>query len=1387
MNLPRHPKARLFHSLGLVTGVQSFTQLEARTAALPTEQARGAAFEVFAEACLVTQRIYQAREVWPGNSMPPVLRQQLRLPVADMGVDGVFVTSADEPACYQVKFRNGRPALTFGELSNFYGLADFAGPRLVFTNCDKVAPVAQERLGAIFIRGSDLDRLTPEDFRIIEAWLAEQPDQPKKKEPKPHQRAALNNIVAGLSRGPRATALMACGSGKTLVALWTAERLNARTVLVLLPSLALVRQTLHEWLHETSWPDVQFLCVCSDLTVRPDEDSLLVRPSDLDFAVTTKSADVRRFLERSTDSVRLIFSTYQSSHVVAAAVIGLPSFEMGVFDEAHKTAGREGLKFSLALRDENLPIAQRLFLTATPRHYDVAKKGNSGGSKVVFSMDVPEVYGPVVHRLPFSAAVKAGIITDYKVIISVVSSDMVTNEALRRGVVLIEGDEIKARQVAHQIALKAAIDKFAVSKVFTFHSRVEAAKSFTLKGPEGIGTHVEGFQCAHIEGAMTTAFRETLLRQFAETPRAVLSNARCLTEGVDVPAVDMVAFLSPKRSLVDIVQATGRAMRLSPKTGKTCGYVLVPLYVEKARGETIEQAVLRSNFDEVWKVLQGLKEQDDVLTQVIAEMQIERGRTGGFDDSRFRERVEILSPELSLETLRQTISTACLEAIGESWFWRYGQLLAYQQRHGTCDVPARWPENKKLATWVVNQRVLQREGALEPEKAELLNRLGFKWNPFLIAWRTNYMALLDYRRRFGHCRVPQRWKENQTLAGWVAAQRSDYTKGNIDRDHVALLNKIGFVWRSGLKSWDERFNELREYKERFGNTLVPVKWPESRPLGGWVSDQRSRHRSGKLRKERVDQLLSIGFEWDAQPFNAKNASKAVLSEAEVEALERTWEEMFSELVSFFKLQGHCNVPTKWAAKPSLSYWTNQQRTAKRENRLTREQVVRLEEVGFGWTGYDSEWDTMFATLAEHLRPMHNGKPRNGVVSGKLQRWMLTQRQLKKRGELAVERERRLNGIGFEWKPLVSRWDKMLGELKRFHAIHGHCLVPTGWSDSPTLARWVAVQRAKKHVGKLSSERIAILEAFGFTWRVADSNGVHASREAWNTMLKRLTDFYTEHGHSVVPQKYLRDRKLGRWVSTQRRRHQNEKLSQSQISQLNKLDFQWKVVVAHADCGSETPSHSSSRQNMPTGQDWETLYAALREYKQAHGDCLVPREWDENPGLADWVSNQRAAYHRGRLIIDHVQKLDEIEFDWDPISTWWERKFQQLVEFKKAHGHTNVPQISPAYPGLGTWVNNQRTAKRNNRPIMVEREKRLEEIGFLWRLIEPDVWERMFERLLEFKKVHGHCNVPQKDGINRKLGRWVNVQRMFYTQGRITSERRARLEEVGFVWNTKKGW
>ena len=858
--IPRHPYAGSSAFTDLFDDLKEFKQLEDRIAALPNERLRGAAFEVFAEAWLATQRLPQARTIWPADSAPSEVQRQLRLPLKDMGVDGVFETALDERVCYQAKFRSGRPALNWTEIATFFGLADFAAERLLFTNCDDVSAVAEQRRDAVFIRGSDLDGLTAADFSAIKNWLLGAVAIIPKKTPRPHQEKAIRSILHAFENKPRATALMACGTGKTLVALWTAERLDARSILVLVPSLALVRQVLHEWLHETSWPALQYLCVCSDESVDRGNDELLVRPSDVDFKVTTESEKVRQFLARPAAGVKIVFSTYQSSSVVATAAKSLPPFDLGVFDEAHKTAGREGAKFGIALADERIRIARRLFMTATPRHYDVEARDKSGDAKLVYSMDAPEIYGPVVHRISFSEAAKLRVISDYKVVVSFVTSEEVNEELRRRGTVLVNGEEIKAAQVANQIALRSTVEKYGVRKIFTFHSRIAAAESFTSARAEGIREQLPGFDCFFVKGAMPAAYREKLLREFAAADRAVMSNARCLTEGVDLPAVDMVGFLSPRRSLVDIVQATGRAMRRS--VGKDFGYVLVPLYVEQMRGESVEDAVVRSKYDEVWRVLQSLKEHDDLLAQIISDMRIQRGQTGGYDDSRFRERVEVLGPTISLENLRRFITSACIDALGESWFERYGELVAYKQRFGHCDVPKRSVgKDKKLANWIVQQRVSRNDGTLSREKIDLLDRVGFKWQPYGHRWRENYLALVEFKQRFGHCRVPQEWKENRKLATWVGTQRNRRKIGQLQADRVEALDRLGFDWTVDVATWEDRFKQLCEYKERFGHTRVPVHWSDNLKLGAWVVHQRQSRRLKKIRAEYERRLNEIGFEW----------------------------------------------------------------------------------------------------------------------------------------------------------------------------------------------------------------------------------------------------------------------------------------------------------------------------------------------------------------------------------------------------------------------------------------------------------------------------------------------------------------------------------------------
>ena len=224
----QHPKAASFVRQNLFAGVTTFAELETRVAALPDEQSRGDAFEVFAEAYLATQRKHDAANVLPLSSVPTQFLQPFGLAVKDYGVDGVFKTLLGNFNAYQVKFRTNRTALTWRELSTFMGLADSPQirSRVLLTNCDELPSVLNERQGFFCIRGSDLDRLEADDFRA-EAWLADAAFIAPKKQPQPHQTEALAALLPALETHDRVSAIMACGTGKTLVALWVAERRQA--------------------------------------------------------------------------------------------------------------------------------------------------------------------------------------------------------------------------------------------------------------------------------------------------------------------------------------------------------------------------------------------------------------------------------------------------------------------------------------------------------------------------------------------------------------------------------------------------------------------------------------------------------------------------------------------------------------------------------------------------------------------------------------------------------------------------------------------------------------------------------------------------------------------------------------------------------------------------------------------------------------------------------------------------------------------------------------------------------------------------------------------------------------------------------------------------------
>ena len=994
----RHPNASQVIARVFSDTPTSFAELETRISALGADSTKllGDAFEVFVEAYLATQPVMQADDVWLVGNIPLEVRLEMNLPNDAKGIDGVFRSRAGTLVPYQVKFRSSRPYLTYTEVSSFLGLTERARDRLLITNSNEVARDAKNRDGMRTLRGIDFDDLTPTDFEVIVAWLKQRPATQPPPTKRPHQAAALEGIHKTFETSDRAHVVMACGTGKTLVALWAAQDLKPKSVLVLLPSLTLLQQTLGEWSKHNEWGQrFSYLCVCSDPTVaqKDEADGIHLAAMDVDFRVDTDPEEVRRFIEQPNDSVKVVFSTYQSSRVVAEAMAGLGGFDVAIFDEAHKTTGPTSGLFAFCLKDENLTCRTRLFLTATPRRYDINKRDDQGDFRFV-SMDDEAVYGPRDYTLTVGRAAADKIICDYRVVISVVEGREVDGFALENGITLVDGDLVGAKWVANQIAVERAIAKTGAQRAITFHSRVSSARDFSSDGSRGVGQFLDGFSVFHVNGGQSSSDRKGLIRAFRDAPKALITNARCLTEGVDVPAVDMVAFIDPRHSRVDIAQAAGRAMRRSGEA-KTHGFIVIPLYLERAAGETLEEALERSDFKDVATVLNAMREQDEDLVDIIRGLKEAKGRGEVFDPSALADKVQVIGPAVELSALTASVQAEIVDWTGSTWDEWFGRLLAFMEREGHCRVPViyKTDDGHSLGMWATTQRASQ--DSLPAERRRRLDEIGFVWDSYAENWEAGFAHLQAFREREGHCRptTPYKTDDGYPLGQWASSTRRRAAR--LSNDQRRRLEEIGFAWSVHAEMWDEGFAHLQAFMESEGHCRVSksYKADDGYSLRRWIKSQRDNQDT--LSDDQRRRLEEIDFAGGVRAGR--------------------WEKCFAHLQAFKEREGHCRVPVIYKTDDgfSLVHWIKYQRN--NQDTLSDDQRRRLDGIGFLWGAAD-RWEKCFAHLqALKEREGHCRVPKGYMTDDGygLYNWVQTQRENK--DHLTDDQRRRLDGVGFVWK------------------------------------------------------------------------------------------------------------------------------------------------------------------------------------------------------------------------------------------------------------------------------------------------------------------------------------------------------------------------------------
>lgn len=626
-----------------------------------TQRDRGTYFEYLARAYFQNEPTYQNefKNIWMLADVP----EKHGIPKTDIGVDLVAETFTGELVAIQAKFYDR--AIQKSNIDSFLSELgkNYYKSGIIVASTDKWGKNAEKALAD----RSDVFRIGLSNLRNSridwDKFSFERPDEvtvKAKKKPRYYQKEVIEKALTYFKENDRGQLIMAPGTGKTFTSLKVAEAMAKESnkeqyvVLYLVPSIQLLTQTLRGWNNDTDMT-MSSMAVTSDRnasrsSVKQDESNIQIKASDIGYPATTSPEKVlnnyRELMGKPKKELLVVFGTYQSIDVLGKAQKeGFPEFDLIIADEAHRTTGAKALgeddsSFTKVHSNSNIKGYKRLYQTATPKLYGTeARKKAESNSILISSMDDENLYGKVFYRLGFGDAISHDILTDYKLMVLAVDETVVQKDMQKslsdpenglniddigriigvwNGMIKRESftDKVSGEPMKRAIAFSRTIkDSQRLSEQF------ENVVNDYLDSDKGYSVNVR-----HVDGSMNALQKNEALDWLAsddipEDSARILSNVRFLTEGIDVPNLDAIVFLSPRKSQVDIVQAVGRIIRKSE--GKEYGYIILPIVVPA--GETPE-TILDNNksYDVVWQVLNALRSVDERFEATVNKLELNK-------------------------------------------------------------------------------------------------------------------------------------------------------------------------------------------------------------------------------------------------------------------------------------------------------------------------------------------------------------------------------------------------------------------------------------------------------------------------------------------------------------------------------------------------------------------------------------------------------------------------------------------------------------------------------------------------------------------------------------------------------------------------------------------
>jgi superfamily II DNA or RNA helicase len=839
----------------------SFSEFFEKAKALSYKE-RGDVFERIVQLHLRSQPKYavELEHVWQLKEIPDDVREHLQIPYADEGIDLVAKHVDGTYWAIQAKYRgNPETRLSWGSKG---GLSTFTS--LAFTTCKNIAfglvvSTTAKPLRKTHLTGKnvgfelygdllELDDNVGEGWRRLKQGLKGKSRPPKGLKPYPHQQRAIRNakkhfLKEGNHRGKM---IMPCGTGKSLTGFWIGQVLDAKEIVVAVPSLALIKQTLNIWTRESLAHGVspKLLAVCSDSSAGSvDEDSFTAEQYDLGVPCVTDPTAIKTFLKAASDQPKIVFTTYQSSQVLAQVSKSLGhSFDLAILDEAHKTVGRKEKVFAHLLSEDNIRISKRVFMTATERFY-------TGNSNQIASMNDSEIYGDIFELLTFKQAIETHkIICDYRFVTIGIAQSEITALWENNDYLRIEGtelDEDTTRSLASGLALRKAYSELGVKRAISFHKSIKLADRFKNQQDQLVKafpelTDVDTF---HVSSKTSAGERNIRLRKFAKADKGLVTNARCLTEGVDIPSVDCVLFADPRQSKVDIVQAAGRAMRKFP--GKTHGFIIVPLVVPE--NLDLETFASTTAFSNVVKTTKALAAEDERIVEYLRVIS-----TGTNDDVGERvetELTEVLAEKVDAEILLRNLKLKVWDKVAKL-NWRPFE----DARKFAIELNLRGNQD-----WQDFAQSKERPADIPSAPAQVYADSGWvSWGDWL-GTRNIHRNTMEYLS-FRQAKEFARQSGIQTGKQWAKAWRDGFLPDDLPANPPWVYRNAGwttmgdflgtgsfsptrYIWldfeeaRNTIRKFG--LSSVQEFRDRYKNEFKVLKIPSNGPKAykdkGWVS------------------------------------------------------------------------------------------------------------------------------------------------------------------------------------------------------------------------------------------------------------------------------------------------------------------------------------------------------------------------------------------------------------------------------------------------------------------------------------------------------------------------------------------------------------------------